>query len=375
MITTVSLTIKSFLMPYATHFLARGWKVDALTNGISSDGKAQKTFDSCFEIAWGRNPLKLKNFLSFPKDVQNIVVENHYDLIHVHTPVAAFITRYALRKTKNSAKLRIIYTAHGFHFNSCSNPLRSWVFLLVEKMAGNWTDYLIVINKEDKVAAEKYKLLPPERIVYMPGIGVDLNYYRVSNLSANSRLDVLRELGLTSNDYLFLVIAEFIPRKRHKDILLALSKLDQPSVHVAFAGDGPLIEAMKQLSVSLGLENNVHFLGYRDDIPTLISASVATVLISEQEGLPRSVMESIALETPVIGTDIRGTRDLLEDQRGLLVKVGDINGICQAMNWLINNPLEVQEMAARAKSHIINYDLKNVIRLHEELYERALLEE
>ena len=371
-VSTIPLTIKSFLLPFAEHFRKSDYKVDALCRKTPLYPDLSIFFDETRETNWSRNPLDLTNLINCPKEVKNLILEKEYDIVHVHTPIAALVTRYALRDIKDSVNCKIIYTAHGFHFDSSENNLKNWLFLLAEKLAGNWTDYLVVINKEDEVAAKKYRLLPPERIVYMPGIGVDLDYYRAPNLSIDGRLEFLRTLGLSDNDHLLLMIAEFIPRKRHKDILLALSKLNRPNVHIAFAGDGPLFEQIKQFSDSLGIRKNVHFLGYRNDIPTLILAATATVLISQQEGLPRSVMESMALETPVIGTNIRGTRDLLDDQRGLLVKVGDIDGIVKAINWLITHPLEVQEMVARSKSHIVNYDLKNVIRLHEDLYEKAL---
>lgn len=152
------------------------------------------------------------------------------------------------------------------------------------------------------------------------------------------------ELGIAPETSLFLLIAEFIPRKRHQDILTGFAKLNRSEIHLALAGDGLLFKQMQQLAFDLGIQNHVHFLGVRQDIPALIRACVATLLTSQQEGLPRSVMESLCLEIPVIGTDIPGTHDLLARGCGLLVKVGDVDSIAQAMAWVLDHPAEAKMM-------------------------------
>ncbi|NEP28131.1 glycosyltransferase, partial [Moorena sp. SIO3I6] len=131
-------------------------------------------------------------------------------------------------------------------------------------------------------------------------------------------------------------------------------------------------QQMQDLASALGIKHQVHFLGFRRDIPTLIQASVATLLVSEQEGLPRSVMESLCLETPVIGTNIRGTRDLLAGDSGLLVEVGDIKGIAQAMTWVLDHPEDALAMGKRGREHMSAYDLQNILELHEALYSEAI---
>ena len=67
-------------------------------------------------------------------------------MVHVHTPVASFVTRYALRKEK---KLKIIYTCHGFHFYKGGSILNWMLFYPIEYLAARWTDKLITINSED----------------------------------------------------------------------------------------------------------------------------------------------------------------------------------------------------------------------------------
>jgi glycosyltransferase involved in cell wall biosynthesis len=243
----------------------------------------------------------------------------------------------------------------------------------LEKLAGRWTDYLVVINREDEETAKNHKLIPHERIRYMPGIGVDLQYYNPQAVSDAEVAQLRQELKLASNTPLFLSVAEFIPRKHPHDILKAFALLARPHACLAFAGDGFLMNQMQQLASQLGVENQVRFLGVRRDIPALMRAATATILASDREGLPRCVMESMSMETPVIGTDIRGTRDLLQEGCGLLVKVGDIEALAQGMSWILDNPEKAQIITKQARERITSYELSYILKEYEALYAEAML--
>lgn len=372
-ITTIPDTLTSFLLPFAQQFRAQGWRVDAMACGISGCTESLQAFDRIWEIEWSRNPLDPRNLLVAPRRIQEVMQQGEYHIVHVHTPVAAFVTRYALKNWKQQPKPQVIYTAHGFHFHSGGKTLKNAVFTALEKLAGCWTDYLVVINREDEQAAKHQQLVPSERIRYMPGIGVDLQYYSPDTTPHVEVKRVHQELGLTPQTPLLLSVAEFIPRKRPQDVLRAFARLARPEACLAFAGDGPLMQEMKHLASELGVQNQVHFLGYRKDIPTLMRASVATVLASEQEGLPRSVMESLCLETPVIGTDIRGIRDLLAEGCGFLIQVGDVEALACAIAHILDHPQEARMMGKRGRECMSTYDLRHIIKLHETLYAEALL--
>ena len=368
-VTTVPITIRGFLLPFIQHFKNLGWQVDGMAQAISALPECVSACDCVWDIQWSRNPLDPRNFLAGVSRVQEVVAQGNYDLVHVHTPIAAFVTRYAL---KNFNKPKVIYTAHGFHFFQGGNPLKNTIFFSLEKLAGAWTDYLIVINQEDEAAAKKYRFLPAERIYYTRGIGVDTNYYASHQVSESDVLQVRQELNLSLSDSLLLSIAEFTPRKRHRDLLNALAKLNAPHVHLALAGEGPLREEMEQLAVRLGLAQQVHFLGFRTDIPILIKTADAVLLVSQQEGLPRSLMEAMCLETPVIGSKIRGIQDLLEDGCGLLVEVGNIDAIAQAMAQVVDDSESSTVMAQKAQTKMADYDVKQIIQQYTDIYNLAL---
>jgi glycosyltransferase involved in cell wall biosynthesis len=372
MVTTVPSTLRSFLLPFAAHFRAQGWQVDAMACGISTNPECLQGFDRVWEVKWSRNPLDPRNLLSAPPVIRKIVTREKYDLVHVHTPVAAFVTRYALKDLRKQLKLKVIYTAHGFHFFAGGNPLKNFVFINLEKFAGRWTDYLVTINHEDKKSALNYRLLAAARCRYMPGIGVDLAYYNRQAVSNSAIAQVRQELGLGSRDRLLLSVAEFTARKHHVDAVAAFAKLARTDVHLAFAGTGPLMGQMRQLAVKLGVADRIHFLGIRKDIPLLMSAASANILVSAQEGLPRCVLESLALATPTIGTRIRGTQDLLAGGCGQLVDVGDIDGLVAAMELVLDRPQDAKNMSKLGSERICVYDLDSIVQLHEQLYAEAL---
>jgi len=371
MVSTCSITLKTFLLPYARFFRSKGWIVDAMASGVNDCAGCKEAFDNTYNVTWSRDPIDFQN-LQAVETVRSTVNDGGYDIVHVHTPVASFLTRFALRKNRGKVKIKIIYTAHGFHFHQRGNFLKNYIFVTLERLAGKWTDCLVVINRDDEEAARKLGIIQPHRLFYMPGIGVDTTFYSQDRVAPSDIEKIRNDLKLNSSDKLLLMIAEFNPEKRHIDALKALHLLNRHDVHLAFAGTGPSMRSVKERSKEMDIEKRVHFLGFREDIPQLICASQVVLLPSEREGLPRSVMESQCLGVPVVGYDIRGLRDLLSGGSGVLVPVGDIHALSAAIQSLIENSTAALEMGERGRKQMNIYDIKNIIGLHEKLYETAL---
>ncbi len=373
MVATISGTLRSFLLPFARHFRDRGWQVDGMAQGVDNCSDCQTTFDHIWDIQWSRNPLDLKNLLVAPRAIREIVEREGYDLVHVHTPVAAFVTRYALKDLRQQGKCKVIYTAHGFHFHPGGDSLKNRVFLTLEKIAAHWTDYLVTINRTDQQAAITHQLLALPSIWYMPGIGIDTDDCSPARVDLDQVETARDELGLFDGTPLLLCVAYFDPGKRHRDILKALANLDRSDFCIAFAGEGGEFTNLQQLVSELGLTDRVRFLGHRDDIKVLMRAATATILVSEREGLSRSVMESLSLEVPVIGTRIRGIEESIDDGCGIMVEVGDIQAISEAVTWVLDRPQAAAAMGKKGRERMVaNNDLRQIISLHEKLYAEAI---
>lgn len=370
-VTTVPVTLELFLAPLARHFRAVGWRVDALANGAARGPELADAFDARYDAAWTRNPLAPSNLIGTAGRVRRLVETNRYDIVHVHTPIAAFVTRFALRSLRRRpGGPVVIYTAHGFHFYRGGRPLANALYRAMERVAAGWTDVLVTINDEDFSAARGFGTIPAERVRLIPGIGVDVDRYAEAP-DPVAVAAVAAELELPEDAFIILMVAEFGAVKRHALLLDALARVDARVV-VVFVGSGPLEADVRARVEQLGLSGRVRFAGYRRDVPTLLAAADALALVSEREGLPRSVLEAMAAGTPVIGTDTRGITDAVGDT-GWIVPKHDVDALARTIEAAASDPEEAARKGARAKVRARErFSLDAVIAAYEELYRDAL---
>ncbi|MEH7080946.1 glycosyltransferase, partial [Bacillus velezensis] len=165
-------------------------------------------------------------------------------------------------------------------------------------------------------------------------------------------------------------IAETNLNKNHQQMIHAISLLstEYPQVKVLCAGEGHLLETLKNEIVKKQLENTIMMLGYRKDIEELISASDIGMLLSYREGLPRNIMELMAFGKPVIGTNIRGIKDLVIDhETGLLVEIGDYAATAEAIKRFIQEKDLLQSYGQKAFERVQKYEISNVLHQLEEI--------
>lgn len=371
-VTTIQRTLCDFLLPYGDYFRAKGWQVDAMANVRDPFPAAEKHFDHFYAVDWGRSPLDPHNFARAPRFVRELTLQQRYDIVHVHTPVAAFVARFALRGLRAAGQVKVVYTAHGFHFFKGNSKVKNGLFFALEKLAGRWTDRLVVLNHEDYDAALKYRIVPRENVTLMPGIGINLPRYSRGAVSDAQVAAVRREMQLMPQERYLLMTAEFNPGKRHRDAVKALARIEEPRLHLAFAGQGPLFTDTITLARRCGVEKRCHFLGQRADVPALLKGAAAAVLPSEREGLPRSILEAMAMGTPAVGADVRGTRDLLAGGCGMLVPAGDVEALAHAFQAVFEAGASYRERVGRALEKVKNYNIERLQEMHEQLYAQLL---
>jgi len=375
LVTTVPYTLRAFLFPLARHFRAKGWRVDAAASGVTSASDCVAEFDNVFEVDWSRSPIHAGNYLRAPRAIYDLVAREGYDIVHVTTPIAGFVTRCALRSLRRSNRTKVIYSVHGFHFHPLGNPLVNLAYSSVEKFAGRYTDSLVVTNEEDKQNALDLGIVSEDRLLHIHGVGVDTTgYFDPSTVSQEAVERVRQELEIGDTGTLFTMAAEFNPGKRHCDAIKAIASVNrQHKAHLALTSSGPLEDEMRALADRLGVADRVHFLGFRKDFSALLTASRAMVLPSIREGLPRSVMDALSLEVPVIAYRIRGTTELLEDGCGILSPPRDTAALAEAITWMIEHPKEAKTMGRKGREKMQGvYELSKILKAHEALYGEAL---
>ena len=116
-VATVAGTIAGFLAPYAAHFRSLGWRVDAAANGATSDPRLLEAFDRVHELPLSRSLRDVRGLERGRRALAEIL-ETSPDIVHVHTPIASFLTRIAVRQLPRDRRPAVAYTAHGFHFHA-----------------------------------------------------------------------------------------------------------------------------------------------------------------------------------------------------------------------------------------------------------------
>lgn len=242
------------------------------------------------------------------RQIRELVKRERYDIVHCHTPVAAFCTRIACR----NLPCKVMYTAHGFHFYKGA-PMKNWLlFYPAEKLCAHYTDVLITINKEDHALAQRK--LKAKQVVYVPGVGIDLNAFSPDETGISRQ-----DLSIPEGNRILLSVGELSHRKNHETLIRAAAGMQNTTILIA--GTGALERELKALAKKLACD--VRFLGYRKDIAQLCGICDLFVLPSFQEGLPVALMEAMACGKAVSCSAIRGNVDLVDDAGGTLFDPAD----------------------------------------------------
>lgn len=371
---TVPQPIRNFYLPYAAHFRARGWRVAAAAHGAIHEPALAAAFDDVRDVPLFRSVLDWRNYVQGPPAIRRLL-DRGYDVVHVHTPIAAFMTRLAARSLPRARRPGVVYTAHGFHFHRGGSPIANLLFRTAERFAGRWTDRLVVINEEDELAARTARLVPGQRLVRMPGVGIDPLHYDRAALPPGTTEAARDALGAGPGVPLFVMVGELHPNKRHRDVIDALPRMRNGDAMLAIIGEGRARASIEALVKRRGLSGRVRLLGFVDDPRPHIAAATALVLASRREGLPRAVMEAMALEVPVIVSRSRGSIELVQGGYGQVVPVGSVAGLAAAMDATVGNPEGARDVARRARQHVVEcYSLTGIIARHEAMYAEVLRE-
>ena len=369
LVTTVPSTFY-FLLPYASYFSAKGWQVDGMTGQAPMPAQTRSALAHVHAVSWSRrlaDPSNLRAVLQ----VRRILRDGRYDIVHTHTPIASFVTRVATATIPRTSRPRLAYTAHGFHFHAGGSRLKNAFYVGAEVLAGRVTDRLVVINEEDGRVAGRFRVVSRDRLVMMPGIGIDLSHYRRTPELLAQAVRARRSLEVADGAVLLTVVAELTPRKNIAVAIAALARNADHRLHLVVAGVGPLAASLTQQAQRLGVADRVHLLGSVSDVRPLLLSSAALVLPSRREGLSRAVMEALALGVPVIGSRTRGITDLVEPDGGLLVAPDDEVGLSVAYD-AVQSHERGDALATRLADRLTRLSLDHLIRQHERLYAALL---
>lgn len=183
--------------------------------------------------------------------------------------------------------------------------------------------------------------------------GVDVQ--AVASRALTEDDDANRLMWCQANSVTISIVGRLTLQKDHATFLRAARLVIQavPDVRFLVIGDGPLRDQLEQLSRALGIDEHVTFLGYRQDVLSLMARSDVLVLSSVQEGLPNVILEALALGKPVVATHVGGVPEVIRSgETGVIVPPEDPRGLADAICWVLRNPGQATRLGQLGQARV-----------------------
>ncbi len=360
--------VNRFHLPFIREFSGRGWQVDVACVHDEDVPYCHRQY----AMVYKRNVLSFSTIRGIFQ-LRKILKENHYDVIHCHTPTGGVVARVASMGLRH--KPAVFYTSHGFHFYRGASWWSWFLFYPVEKCLSFFTDCLITINSEDEKLARTHFHAGMTR--YIPGVGVDIAQFSQMDAEQRNRARrrVREELGLAADDIVLVYVAEIAAHKNQLSLLDMMKSLveEYPKARLLLVGmehDGGEVWRKAE---RLGLTSHVICTGWRRDIIDVLAASDYAVPVSKREGLGLNIIEAMAAKVPVIAYDNRGHRDIIQHGvNGYIVPNGDCKGMAATVSMLIKNPHKRRQIVDNAFFSLEKYDIAAVLNQLRSIYAETL---
>lgn len=382
-----------------------------LVAGTVPDGEEDMSYFAAehsvepFLIAEMSREVSLKDALTIWK-LYRLFCRERPDIVHTHTAkagtvgrVAGFIYRWFTLSTLigRPRQCLFVHTYHGHIFHSYYGPLKTRLFLLIEKtLARLITNRIIVVSEQQRAEIqERFGVGQPNQFVVIP-LGLDLGRFGEWQ---NRRQTFRNELGIKDEELLVGIVGRLTEIKNHELFLRAVASLKQRLASKKFGsrirfvviGDGNLRNKLETQARSLGLVEDVIFAGNRRDPENFYAALDIVSLTSFNEGTPLTLIEAMANARPVVATAVGGVVDLLGEvvdkdqvdryrvcQRGISVPSGDADAFAAGLLRLIEDMNLRKDLGERGLSYVTgNHSKERLLNdmraLYDELLQRRFL--
>ncbi len=291
-------------------------------------------------------PVKIKRSISPFSDLKALwqiykfLKKENIDIVHTHTPKPSLIGQLA---AKLAGVPVIINTVHGFYFHDNMKPLPKFFFTAMEWIAGKCSTKILSQNPEDIETAVKLRICKRNKISFL-GNGVNLQKFNPERFDESFRVEKRKEIGIPEDAVVICIIGRLVEEKGYLELFQAFSDIIEEYKNVWLVIIGPEEpEKADRISADTykkyGIDTRTVYLGTRDDIAEILSCIDIYTLPSWREGFPRSAIEAAAMGLPIVTTDIRGCRQVVEnEQNGLLVPLRNVDQLKGALIELIKSP-------------------------------------
>jgi glycosyltransferase involved in cell wall biosynthesis len=288
--------------------------------------------------------------------VARYLQKHEFDIIHTHSTEAGIIGRAAARLV---GAPNVVHTIHGVPFTEDRNDLLNWFVKQCERAAAPWTDEMIsianVISEEylshNIGRAEQYRTIK---------YGIELDEFHDASSADN----------LPGSGVRILIVSRLVEGKGFDVLLDAIERLDVNDFSVLIAGDGPLRDHLMTEIRSRGLDKTVFLLGYRKDIPEVMSGCDLLVLPSFREGTPLVIIEAMATEIPVVATDIAGIPEVVDrGETGILIQPGDVDRLADEIDRLVRSPGLRKQLGQAGRQRAEHFLTDRMVSDYSEVYQ------
>jgi glycosyltransferase involved in cell wall biosynthesis len=252
----------------------------------------------------------------------------------------------------------------------CVDPWKSRLQLFADRAMAKRRSR-VVVNSEGVRDFYIQHGTPTSRVHVIP------NGVALSEKPTTTRRQLLAELELPEDARLIGLVGRLWPQKRVKDAIWAadLLKVVRDDVHLLVIGDGPQRNRLRRFRDQCQIDDKVHFLGERGDVPRFLPHFDVLLSTSGYEGQSNVILEAMAAGVPVVATDIPGTRELvLPDVTGNLVPVGDRAGFAKCAQRLLNDASLSARYAAAARQRVQSeFSVQKMVEQHADLYRKVML--
>lgn len=282
-------------------------------------------------------------------------------VLHTHNPKPGLYGRVLGRL---AGVPLVVNTVHGLYATPDDAWTRRLVVYLSEAFAARWSHVELVQNVEDVDTIRRYRLAPDGRVRHL-GNGVDLARYRPDRISAAERRSIRAAWGVDDDTVVVGTVGRLVAEKGYRELFRSIDGA-APRVRLVAVGglDAAKPDSLDTAELERARRAGAILLGHRDDVDRLLGALDLFVLASHREGQPRAAMEAAASGLPVIATDIRGCRQVVDDGiTGRLVRVRDAGALRDAILGLAGAPAVRREMGGRAVQKArAEFDERDVVR-------------
>jgi glycosyltransferase involved in cell wall biosynthesis len=297
------------------------------------------------------------------------------DIVHTHNPKPGVYGRLAAGLAKVPV---VVNTVHGLYALPEDRRSKRALIYGLERLASTCSHAELVQNPEDvevlwRIGVDRAKL-------HLLGNGIDLAAFDPSRVSPLKVAEIRRQLEVGPDDVVCGAVGRLVWEKGYAELFAAAAELARTSPRTRIVVIGPSDpgkdDAIGEAALEKARLSGVHFLGMRRDVVELYAAMDLYVLASHREGFPRSAMEAAAMGLPIVATDIRGCRQVVDhDVTGLLVPARDAHALAEAIATLSSDSDRRHQIARAAREKAIReFDQERVIDTTLRTYERLLAE-